>query len=185
MAAPFIRGALNSARGVHPQDISPQATAARRIQGFSDLDGLEFLARVDIEKDKSGADRDCIKVAVEPNHPDYAHLYGASHKASPSVPATLPPLAVVTGSPTAAVPQDATPSGKPAWGRSRCAAWTGLHCEMLGLQTPGAGFWPYRQPLRYWPGPTLSHRLGVLLSALSGRLSCAIWQLETCTGRVC
>ena len=38
MGRSFIRAALNSARNVHPQDNSPQAAAARRIQGFHELD---------------------------------------------------------------------------------------------------------------------------------------------------
>ena len=67
--AQFHPRALNSARNVHPQDNSPQAAAARRIQGFHELDGLEFLARVDIEKDAKGQDRNVVKVAVEPDHP--------------------------------------------------------------------------------------------------------------------
>ena len=69
----FIRAALNSARNVHPQDNSPQAAAARRIQGFRELDGLEFLARVDIEKD-GGPDRNVVKIAVEPDHPGLRKL---------------------------------------------------------------------------------------------------------------
>jgi len=57
MGRGFIRALLNSARNVHPQDNSPQASAARRINGFVDLDGVEFLARVDVEKDGRGDDR--------------------------------------------------------------------------------------------------------------------------------
>ena len=64
MGRSFIRAALNSARNVHPQDNSPQAAAARRIQGFHELDGLEFLARVDIEKDGKGQDRNVVKIAA-------------------------------------------------------------------------------------------------------------------------
>ncbi|GHU13507.1 hypothetical protein AGMMS50225_23640 [Betaproteobacteria bacterium] len=81
MGRSFIRAALNSARNVHPQDNSPQAAAARRIQGFHELDGLEFLARVDVEKDAKGQDRNVVKVAVEPDHPDYAKLMGVPSKA--------------------------------------------------------------------------------------------------------
>lgn len=80
MGRSFIRAALNSARNVHPQDNSPQAAAARRIQGFDELDGLEFLARVSIEKDDAGQDRNVIKVAVEPDHPDYAKYMGVPPK---------------------------------------------------------------------------------------------------------
>lgn len=54
MGRSFVRAALNSARNIHPQDTSPQAVAARRIQGFHELDGLEFIARIDVERDPKG-----------------------------------------------------------------------------------------------------------------------------------
>ena len=38
---------LNSARGISDKDVSPQAQAARRIGGFADLEGLEFLAKIE------------------------------------------------------------------------------------------------------------------------------------------
>ncbi len=63
-----------------PQDNGPQAAAARRIQGFVDLDGLEFVVRVDIEKDDRGDDRNVVKMAVEPDHPDYARTMGVPSK---------------------------------------------------------------------------------------------------------
>ena len=37
MGRTFVRAALNSARNVRPDDNTPQAAAARRIQGFHDL----------------------------------------------------------------------------------------------------------------------------------------------------
>ena len=40
MGRSFIRAVLNSARNVQPQDNSPQAAAARRINSFADLDGI-------------------------------------------------------------------------------------------------------------------------------------------------
>jgi hypothetical protein len=113
MGRSFIRALLNSARNVHPQDSTPQAIAARRIQGFQELDGIEFLARVDIERDNKGLDRNVIKMAIEPDHPDYALWMGlppkASHGGGPSgapanaTPAYTPPAqqrAPVTGKPT-------------------------------------------------------------------------------------
>lgn len=110
MGRSFIRAALNSARHVHPQDNSPQAAAARRIQGFRDLDGLEFLARVDIEKDAKGQDRNVVKLAVEPDHPDYAKWMGRAPQ----------PQSGATPAPTANPSASATPSrppmaGKPIW----------------------------------------------------------------------
>lgn len=71
MGRSFIRAALNSARGVHPQDTSPAAAATRRIRGFEELDGLEFIARIDIEKDARGDYRNIVRCAVEPDQADY------------------------------------------------------------------------------------------------------------------
>lgn len=121
MGRTFVRAALNSARNVLPQNNSPQAAAARRIQGFADLDGLEFVARVDIEKDDRGDDRNVVKVAVEPDHPDYARIMGVPSKLAPSAhaPANSAPQspAVQGAAPAhqAPAPQRAPVSGKPAW----------------------------------------------------------------------
>jgi len=121
MGRTFVRAALNSARGVLPQDNSPQAVAARRIQGFADLDGLEFVVRVDIEKDDRGDDRNVVKMAVEPDHPDYARIMGVPSKLAPSTnaPANSAPQAPAAQSAAPAhqapAPQRAPVSGKPAW----------------------------------------------------------------------
>jgi len=115
MGRSFIRAALNSARNVNPQDNSPQASAARRINSFADLDGIEFIARVDVEKDSKDEDRNVVKLAIEPDHKDYAALMGVAPKG-------------VTGGGNSGAPAKATPafaapartaqapvSGKPAW----------------------------------------------------------------------
>ena len=125
MGRSFIRAALNSARNVHPQDHSPQAVAARRIDGFHELDGLEFLARVDVEKDSRGQDRNVVKFAVEPDHPEYAKLLGLPTQAHAAV--ARPAGASASSAPTraaarpAAAPaaqppqQRAKATGKPSW----------------------------------------------------------------------
>ena len=82
MGRSLIRAILNSARGVHPQDNSPQAAAARRIDSFADLDGLEFVARIDIEQPNQGEPRNVIRAAIEPGHPDYARIMGAQQTAT-------------------------------------------------------------------------------------------------------
>lgn len=117
MGRSFLRAALNSARNVHPQDNSPPAVAARRIAGFHELDGLEFLARVDVEKDAKGGDRNVVKLAVEPDHPDYARLMGvpARGHGAASVPTTRAAAAPAhSPAPASAAPARA-PTGKPAW----------------------------------------------------------------------
>jgi hypothetical protein len=113
---------LKSARNVHPQDNSPQASAARRINGFVDLDGIEFIARVDIEKDGRGDDRNIVRLAVEPDSKEYAAFMGVPSKVqsgggsgsgSSGAPAATPAPAYA---PQANVPA-ARPAvaGKPSW----------------------------------------------------------------------
>ena len=76
MGRGLIRGILNSARGVSDKDNSPEAQARRRINGFGDLDGIEFVARIDIGQDTNGEDKNEIRAAVTPDHRDYATLMG-------------------------------------------------------------------------------------------------------------
>lgn len=112
MGRSFIRATLNSARNIHPQDNSPPAAAARRINSFADLDGIEFLARVDVEKDAKGEDRNVVKLAVEPDHKDYAGLMGAA----PKVPTGGGNAGTQTqATPAYAAPQRPAATGKPAW----------------------------------------------------------------------
>jgi hypothetical protein len=114
MGRSMIRGILNSARNVHPKDNSPQAASARRIQGFHELDGIEFLARVDVEKDSKGQDRNVVKVAVEPDHPDYAKLMGVPHKASGDGNSGAP-AQMAAPAYQAPAQQRAPVTGKPSW----------------------------------------------------------------------
>ncbi len=118
MGRTFIRAALNSARNVHPQDNSAQAAAARRIQGFHEIDGIEFVARIDVEKDGRGDLRNVVRIAVEPDQPDYFRPDGAG-VATPNATASAPATASYQTTPpvSKAPSQAARPavSGKPSW----------------------------------------------------------------------
>ena len=102
MGRNFVRGILNSAHGFSDKDISPQAQAARRINSFRDLDGVEFLARIDIGKDANGEEKNEIRAAVTPDHKEYASRAGL-------------PLPQPTAAPAAARPQQATAGVRPSW----------------------------------------------------------------------
>jgi len=119
MGRSFIRAALNSARNVHPQDHSPQAVASRRIEGFHELDGLEFLARVDVEKDGRGQDRNVVKFAVEPDHPDYAKLSGLPAPAPAGGNRPTGSAAASSASPRAATRPAAAPAAQPSQQRAK------------------------------------------------------------------
>jgi hypothetical protein len=115
MGRSFMKAILNSARGIHPADNSPAAQNARRIAGFAELDGIEFLGKVDWEKDQHGQDKSVIKSAVTPDHRDYAARMGAAPRA-PAAPggfgsgAPAAPMAPAASTPPAASRVPARPS---------------------------------------------------------------------------
>jgi hypothetical protein len=123
MGRTFIRAALNSARNVLPQDSSAQAAAARRISGFSELDGLEFVVRVDVEKDQRGDDRNVVKTVVEPDQHDYGlwspSLKNLSTSAQTPAPVQVAHRPAMSSAPAQLVaPAQALPAavrGKPSW----------------------------------------------------------------------
>ncbi len=78
MGRSLVRGILNSSRGISDKDNSPEAQARRRINGFADLDGLEFVARIDVGTDTNGDEKNEIRSAVTPDHRDYAQIMGFS-----------------------------------------------------------------------------------------------------------
>jgi hypothetical protein len=112
----LIRGILESARGVTSKDTSDRARAARTIRGYGDLSGMEFLARIGVEKDKDdprGPGRNVIAAAIGPEHAEYAHLMGAA----PAQPALPSPAAQPTAGgapPWAAAPPTQTTQAAPA-----------------------------------------------------------------------
>ena len=111
MGRSMLRGVLNSARGVDPRDNSPEAVAARRIEGFQELDGIVFVAKIDIEKDAKGEDRNVIKVAIEPDHKDYVVLMGAVSAPPATGGSAIPAQAV----PAVTMAKYPAVTGKPAW----------------------------------------------------------------------
>lgn len=77
MGRKFMRAMLESARGIMPKDMSPEAVQARTIGDLTDLNGLEFVARIDIEEGAAGYDdKNTIQAAVTPNQKAYAEAMG-------------------------------------------------------------------------------------------------------------
>lgn len=102
MGRGLVRSILNSARGISDKDNSPEAQVARRISGFADLDGIEFVARIDIGTDSNGDEKNDIRTAVTPDHRDYAGVMGTPASQPASNFGTPPQSAPATG-------------GRPAW----------------------------------------------------------------------
>jgi len=110
MGRSFVRNMLCSARGVSAKDKTPAADEALRITGFHDLDGLEFVARIDVGTDTEGQEKNEIRTAITPGHRDYAQLMGR-------IPGPRPAAASGPGHPA---PGHAAPS-RPATGRPQWA----------------------------------------------------------------
>ena len=104
MGRSLVRGMLNSARGISDKDNSAQAQAARRISGFADLDGLEFVAKIDVGTDTNGEEKNEIRTAVTPDHKEYAAFMGVAGTVAPTQPQAQPSQS--------SIPQ---PGVRPSW----------------------------------------------------------------------
>lgn len=66
-----LRAMLESALGIDPKDQSERAVSARTINSFSDLDGLEFAAKIGIEPGGQYPDKNKISYVVVPGGEEY------------------------------------------------------------------------------------------------------------------
>jgi|SRR6187402_222411 len=99
-----IRGILESARGIRPDDESEAAKNGRRISSYGELDGLRFVAKIGIEKGKEGyKDKNTLSAAVTPDRQAWVRVEQVK------APAT------VSGPAIAAQQSAAAPAGKPSW----------------------------------------------------------------------
>ena len=110
MGRSFIKGVLNSAHALHPDDMSAAAQQGRCIESFGDLDGVVFAGKVDWEKDSYGEDKAVIKIPIMPDHPQYREAMGTTTSASTAA----APAHLVAAAQTADVSTNAT-STRPAW----------------------------------------------------------------------
>lgn len=78
MGRSFIRSILNSSHGFTDSDKSPEAIKARKVESFADLDGLEFVVRIDVKHDTKGGtdgnDKNDISRVITPEHKDYSKI---------------------------------------------------------------------------------------------------------------
>jgi hypothetical protein len=108
-----LRAIIESARGIRPDDVSPQARQARTVE-LKDIDGMTFVAKIGIEKGKarndgSGEnypDKNILAAVITPDKKDW-------HPAEQP-----PPFNGGSGGSAGsggATPPVSTPIAKPAW----------------------------------------------------------------------
>lgn len=121
-----LRAIIESATATMPNDASEAAKAKRVFQGFKQLDGIQFYARIGVEPggdDGRGGkypDKNRIDHVVTPADPEYAALAAGKEVAPAAVAATAPraaaPSAPAWAAPgNAAAKQAAPAAAKPAW----------------------------------------------------------------------
>jgi len=115
MGRSFVRGILNSARGLSDKDNSPQAQNARRINGFVDLDGIEFLAKIDVGKDANGDAKNEIRFAIMPNNKDWETYQKEGGLWKPAGVTSSPNTQASTPAPAAQEAQATANPGRPSW----------------------------------------------------------------------
>jgi hypothetical protein len=129
-----IRAMIDSALGIDPADMSDAAKAKRSLKGFRDLDGLEFIAKIGIDRGGPAPDggtykdKNVIAHVVEPNEPQWAQVRAG--KIPPPAPSSRPAAA-------AAAPVQA----KPAWQQETPATVASAPAEAKPATTPQGPAW--------------------------------------------
>lgn len=82
-----LRGILESARGIDPNDMSEAAKAKRIVQGYGDFSGMEFVAKIGVEAGQNGyADKNVFDNAVPVTSAEYAKAKAGAASAPASAP---------------------------------------------------------------------------------------------------
>lgn len=132
-----LRAILESARNINPNDMSDSALRNRQIAGFGELNGIEFLMKVGIEKGQNGyEDKNKVKSVITPDMRQYAAGYtkepvvsgpaataaapafgGGGVPAPAATPAFAAPAQAASPTPPPAQPSEPTGNPAPAWAR--------------------------------------------------------------------
>lgn len=102
----LFRGILESARGIMPTDMSEMGHKARRCQSLADFNGLEFAAKVGIERGKGEFDdKNKLQVAITPDKPEYQRVMQGE--------------TIVGETKVKSTKTQTTPPSTPAWGTNQ------------------------------------------------------------------
>lgn len=103
-----LKAIIDSASGLKPDDMSPEAQQARNIPGVGALSGMEICAKVGIKKGSNGyADTNKLMVAMNPKDNGYLPRNAGQYMQNQQAPAQQPQYA--------AQQPTATSGAVPAW----------------------------------------------------------------------
>jgi hypothetical protein len=106
-----FRAMIDSALGLNPEDMSEAAKTKRVLRGLADLDGITFVAKIQVEPNRNPAYKDANKLdhVVLPTAPEWQKVMAG--ESVPAQPSQRQRQAAAAPVPTA-----------PAWGQSEPAA---------------------------------------------------------------
>ncbi len=133
----IFRAMIDSALGLNPSDMSEAAKARRVLRGLADLDGISFIAKIQIEPSRNPAYKDANKLehVVLPTAPEWQKVMAGE---------TVPAQPAHRLRPAAAPTQQANP----AWGQGQASsaspapAWSASPAQPVSAEpapTPAAG----------------------------------------------
>ena len=112
ISASRLRGILESARGIRPDDESEAAKNGRRIKSWGDFDGIRFIAKIGVEigtGEYKGKDKNRLDFAVTPDRKDWRKVEQVAKQEG------FQQVGAVAGAVVANAAQAAKPAGKPGW----------------------------------------------------------------------
>jgi hypothetical protein len=114
-----FRAMIDSALGLNPEDMSEAAKAKRVLRGLADLDGISFVAKIQIESSRNPAYKDANKLdhVVLPTAPEWQKVMAG--EPVPAQPSNKPRSAAApaqSATPACGQPQAASEPAAPAWG---------------------------------------------------------------------
>lgn len=113
-----FRGMIDSALGLNPDDMSEAAKAKRVLRGLADLDGITFVAKIQIEPNRNPAYKDANKLdhVVLPTAPEWQKVMaGEQVPAQPSTRSRPAATAPVSAAPVWGQGASAQAGSAPAW----------------------------------------------------------------------
>jgi len=85
-----IRAMIESARGIKPDDMSPQAAEARRVKAYGDLDGLRFIGKIGLDRGRDGYEpKNSLIAAITPDNKSWLPVAQISTPAAAAKPASF------------------------------------------------------------------------------------------------
>ena len=113
-----FRGMIDSALGLNPDDMSEAAKTKRVLRGLADLDGITFVAKIQVEPNRNPAYKDANKLdhVVLPTAPEWQKVMaGEQVPAQPSNRARPAATAPVSAAPAWGQGSSAQAGSAPAW----------------------------------------------------------------------